>query len=189
VETSVKTMTRTILSAIVLAGLAVATPAFATGFDVNFVITIDSGPDAGTYTFSLPDSPTVNSTGSDDFTVANVEISKNGGAAVSETAFFTEDQNPPGYGDGGVAVFSGGPYIFNLVNPNQIGYSALFTGSLTDPSFVGGVYDVEDDGNTADKGTVTIYTPEPRTLVLFGMGLLCLAGAMRRKLPALRRGA
>ena len=38
VEIAMKTMTLTILSAIVLAGLAGATPAFATGFDANFVV-------------------------------------------------------------------------------------------------------------------------------------------------------
>jgi len=126
-----KTMTRTILVAIVLAGLAAATPAFATGFNANFVISI--GGD--TYTFTLPDSPTVYTTGGNDFTVQNVEVSLNGGAPQPETVYFAEDQQPPAFGQGGLATFSGA-YVFDLVNPSQIGYSALFTGSLTDPSFV-----------------------------------------------------
>jgi len=174
-----QTMMRTILSGLVLTALAAATPAFATGFDANFVVSVGGN----IYTFSLPDSPTVYSTGSDDFSVANVEVSKNGGAPASETVFFTEDQQPPAYGDGGVAT-SSGAIIFSVVNPSQVGYSALFTGTLSDPTFVPGVYQVEDQNHTQDKGTVTIFTPEPRTLVLLGMGLLFLAGAVRRKLPA-----
>jgi hypothetical protein len=170
-------MKRTIMFGVALAALVAATPAFATGFDANFVISIGGN----TYTFSLPDSPTVASTGSDDFSVSGVEISKNGGAPVSETVLFTEDQQPPAFGDGGVASFSGA-YQFDLVNPNQVGYPALFIGSLSDPTFVAGVYTVQEDDPDTVKGTVTIYTPEPGTLALFGMGLLCLAGVMRRKL-------
>jgi hypothetical protein len=171
-----KTMTRTILSGFFLTALAAATPAFATGFDANFVVSFGGN----TYTFSLPDSPMVASTASDDFTVSDVDISLNGGAPVSETVTFYEDQQPPAFGDGGLASFSG-EYQFFLVNPNQ-SYPALFTGSLSDPTFVAGVYNVQEDDPDTVKGTVTIYTPEPETLVLFGMGLLCLAGVMRRKL-------
>lgn len=169
-----KTMTLTILSAIVLAGLAGATPAFATGFDANFVVTIDSGPTAGTYTFSLPDSLTgAANVNTDDFDVSNVEVSLNGGAPQLETVFFTEyqqNQMPKGNGDGGVATFSGA-YQFNLIDAAPTD-TALFIGTLSDPTFVAGVYNVEEDYPTSVKGTVTIYTPEPGTLVLFGMGLL-----------------
>ncbi len=176
-----QTLKRTILSGFVLAALAAATPAFATGFNANFVVTINAGPDAGTYTFSLPDSLTgAANVGSDYFDVPGVEMSKNGGAPQLETVYFAEDQ-PLGNGDGGLATFSGA-YVFSVINPNQLTGLALFTGTLSDPTFVAGVYQVEDQSHTADKGTVTIYTPEPGTLVLFGMGLLFLAGLMRRKL-------
>ena len=85
-------------------------------------------------------------------------------------------------GDGGAASFSE-PYPFFVVNPLPTD-PALFIGSLSDPTFVGGVYNVqEDDPDTVD-GTVTIYTPEPGTLALFGIGLLFLAGSVRRKLTA-----
>ena len=87
---------------------------------------------------------------------------------------------PKGNGDGGVATFSGA-YQFNLIDAAPTD-TALFIGTLSDPTFVAGVYNVEEDYPTSVKGTVTIYTPEPGTLVLFGMGLLFLAGLMRRKL-------
>jgi len=65
--------------------------------------------------------------------------------------------------------------------------SVLFTGTLSDPTFKTGTFTLQSDADPddpADDATVTIYTPEPRTLVLLGMGLLFLAGAVRRKLPA-----
>lgn len=167
-------MIRSILSTLVLAALGAATPAFADSM-VNF----DIAYGGNVYSFSLPTSPTVFTVGTDYFTVAGVEISENGGAPVAETVYFT---NTVGYGDGGLAIFSG-PYTFSLVNPNQ-SYPPLFTGPLNDPTFVPGVYQVEDQNHTSVKGTITIFTPEPGTLVLFGTGLLCLAGVIRRKLPA-----
>jgi len=68
----------------------------------------------------------------------------------------------------------------------------LFTGSVTDPTFKTGTFTLmnqADPETAADDATLTILTPEPRTLALLGLGLLCLAGSMRRKLPEMGRVA
>ncbi len=65
--------------------------------------------------------------------------------------------------------------------------TVLFTGTLSNPTFKTGTFTLQSDGDPddpADDATVTIYTPEPGTLALFGIGLLFLAGAVRRKLTA-----
>jgi hypothetical protein len=170
-----KTMTRTILSAIVLAGLAGATPAFATTM-ANFTIDVPGGT---VYTFSLPDSLIgAANNGSDDFSVSGVAITITGNGTQSGNTFFA---NMVGFGVGGLAIYGLTPNTLDLDYEGPV----LFTGTLANPTFKTGTFTLESDaapGNPLDDATVTIYTPEPGTLVFFGIGLLFLAGLIRRKL-------
>jgi hypothetical protein len=168
-----KTMIRAVLATFLLTALAAATPAFATSLDY---FTVDFG--GSVYTWSLPSTPTIVSPPGDDyFEVANVLISTNGGTPVSTTVAFSDVDMTFG-GTGGFYLF--GPFNLQLENPPQ-----MFSGPLSDPTFTPGVYDVQNDSNTSQKGTVTISaTPEPGTLALFGTGILFLAGALRRRLHA-----
>jgi hypothetical protein len=175
VEIAMKTMTRTILSAIVVAGLAAATPAFATTM-ANFTIDVPGGT---VYTFSLPDSLTgASNNGSDDFSVSGVAITITGNGTQAGSTIFS---NLVGFGDGGIGIYGLTP---NTLDLDYLG-PVLFTGTLADPTFKTGTFTLISDADpddSADDATLTIYTPEPGTLVLFGMGLLFLAGLMRRKL-------
>jgi len=169
-------MKRTILFGIVLTALTAATPAFADTM-ANFTVTLPGGT---VYTFSLPDSPTaVNSPQPNYFEITGVAITITNYGTQTGTTFFSNMVMP---GQGGLAIYglTPGTLDFSYLGP------VLFTGSVTDPTFKTGTFtllDQEHPGVVADDATVTILTPEPSTLALLGLGLLCLAGAMRRKLP------
>lgn len=172
-----KTMTRTILSGLVLAALAAGTPAFATTM-ANFTITVPGGT---VYTFSLPETLTgATNNGSDDFSVSGVPITITGNGTQPGNPLFA---NMVGFGQGGLGIYGLTP---NTLDLDYLG-PVLFTGTLSDPSFKTGTFTLISDADpddSADDATLTIFTPEPGTLALFGMGLLFLAGAMRRKLSA-----
>jgi PEP-CTERM motif len=172
-----QTVTRTILSGLVLTALAVATPAFATTMD-NFTIDVPGGT---VYTFSLPSTPTVSGSGTDYFSVNGVAITITGNGTQSGNTFF---DNTVGFGVGGLAIYGLTPSTLDLDYEGPV----LFNNSVTNPTFLTGTFTLESDadpGVSADDATVTITaTPEPGTLALFGTGLLCLVGAIRRRLSA-----
>ena len=88
-----------------------------------------------------------------------------------------------GFGTGGLGIYGLTPNTLDLDYEGTV----LFTGTLSNPTFKTGTFTLQSDGDPddpADDATVTIYTPEPGTLALFGIGLLFLAGAVRRKLTA-----
>jgi len=174
VETAMQRITRAILSGFVLTALAAATPAFATTM-ANFTIHVPGGT---VYTFSLPSSFTTTAYNDHSFVVTGVAITITGHGTEAGNTFFA---NMVGFGVGGLAIYGLNPSSLNLDYEGPV----LFTGSLTDPTFKTGTFTLQDAGHpgiAADDATVTILTPEPGTLALFGIGLLCLAGVMRRKL-------
>ena len=169
-------MKRAILSAFVLTALTAATPALADTL-VSFTIDVPGGT---VYTFSLPSTFTATPYGNDSFVVSGVAITITGYGTQTGNTFF---DNTVGFGVGGLSIYGLTPYTLDLDYEGPV----LFTGSLTDPTFKTGTFTLENASfpeNPADDATVTILTPEPGTLALFGMGLLCLAEALRRKLLA-----
>ena len=84
-------LNRTLLSSLLLTGLSVATPAFASTID-SFTITDGYGTNNTTvYTFTLPASPTPTNFGSNYFTIDGVTVLTNGGnSMVDNIAFLTQ---------------------------------------------------------------------------------------------------
>lgn len=166
-------ITRSILAALALTVLAAATPAFATTMD-SFIVVVPNGT---VYTFSLPSSPTVSSSGIDYFAISGVAITITGNGTQSGNTFF---DNTISWGAGGLAIYGLNPESLDL---DYLG-PVLFTGTVTDPTFTTGQFTLQDDNHadiSADDATVTIFTPEPASLALLGTGLLGLAVILFRK--------
>ena len=153
-----------------LLGIAAAKPAHADTLNDYFQVT--DGATGNVYTFTLPASPTPTGVGSNDFWITDVPVSTNGNAYVNESVYFIQ------LATGGLGIQIPGGFFFDE-GPQ------LFTGTLSNPTFVPGTYTVNADNapqNPADNGTVAISpVPEPSTLALIGTGVLGIAGAVRRR--------
>jgi hypothetical protein len=171
-------LNRTLLSSLLLAGLSVATPAFASTID-SFTVTDGYGTNHTTvYTFTLPASPTPTNFGSNSFTINGVTVLTNGGnSMVDNIAFLTQST-------GGVLIEFATPQGAELFVEDP--GTAFFTGSTSAPTFTPGVYLGENVNNpSGDKIQVAISpVPEPESLALLGTGALGLVGVIRRKLAA-----
>jgi hypothetical protein len=175
-ENQMKKALRALLPALLVACLAVATPAFATSLD-NFSIT--DGETGAVYTFSLaanPNPPSIVT--ASYFEMTGVTMLVNG---VSETGnvFFEDSSNA-----GGAAIF--GTTI--TLDDVGVGNAQLFTGMNNDPTFDLGTFTLLNDSHptvAADDASVTISSaaaPEPSSFILLGTGVLGLAGVVRRRL-------
>ena len=93
-----------------------------------------------------------------------------GGPSVSETLdFFTSAEN--------------GGFAETYFGIDAQDGDVLFTGDVTDPTFIPGTYDFTTAGNSTGVLTIT-PTPEPASFALLGTGLLCAAGLTLRRVKS-----
>jgi hypothetical protein len=166
----VKAFRLNLLGALVAGSMLLLNGGAAKADTVNFTLT-EGG---NTETFTLPLSPTPNLVGSDFFTLENVPVLLDG---VSNTDTFDFLDAAEGGGLNDADIPDGGLGIFHIVTNQQ-----LFSGTLTDPTFVPGTY---TDG-FGDFITIT-ETPLPAALPLFAAGLSAMGFAgwrRKRKAPA-----
>jgi hypothetical protein len=161
---------RFFLGSLLLLGIAASKPAHADTIVDKFTVT--DGATGDVFSFTLPASPTPTGTGSNEFWLTNVPVSINGATPINESVFFLQ------LATGGLGIQTPGGFFFDE-GPQ------LFTGSLSNPTFLPGTYTVFDDSapqTAAHTGSVVITeVPEPSTLALIGTGVLGIAGTVRRK--------
>lgn len=161
-----KAAVQAILYSLLLACLAGTIPAFADTID-NFTVTYDST----ILTFSLPSSPKVDGTiNSNIFFIDNVPLLLNGSALTAMSVDFF------------LARSGGGLEVEPLYIPTLVA-AQLFTGSIDTPTFEIGTFPILP---FSPPGTITISeatssVPEPGSIALFGTGVLCLMGEIRRR--------
>lgn len=162
-----KASIQAILYSFLLACQAGTIPAFADTID-NFTVTYGSN----VLTFSLPSSPKVDGTiNSNIFFIDNVPLLLNGSALTAMSVDFF------------LARSGGGLEVEPLYIPSLVA-AQLFTGSIDAPTFEVGTFPILP---FSPPGTITISeaaspVPEPGGITLFGTGVLCLMGEIRRRL-------
>jgi hypothetical protein len=185
-------MRRSLLTLSLLSAVAIS-PLLA---HASEIITIDvtSGPNLGTWTLTVPSgvlAPPVVDTANGDFQLNNVAVTGPGGISTSDSVFFYDISASGGLWDPTHTAlnFESGTVTGN---PATFVPIAMFSGTVSAPSFVPGSGTITYDGGATGFGyTVadvttptppTGLTPEPSSLMLLGTGALAVAGSFRRRI-------
>lgn len=141
---------------------------------------------SNSYTFDLPETGTPSGIKnacpektSGDFCYNSVKIDDNGVKFFGTIEFFTAAKG------GGLEIFDSSHHSLLDLDGAQ-----LFTGSLSSPTLVGGLYDLTLEGEDCDDRKVAYHlnldppspVPEPSSLALLSSGILGAAGVVRRRL-------
>ena len=164
--------TKHLFAGAALATAFIASPASAAEFLFDFV---GDDPDVSAQ-FVLDSVPMVDSTDADSgsFTINGVSVTRDSGVSQSDISFFTLDE-------GGGFDFDTG----QLTGSSFFG-PQLFSGTLANPSFLTGSFDL-----TGNPGTLTISSfesavPEPGTWLLMLLGFGFVGAGMRRRKQAVK---
>jgi hypothetical protein len=182
-------MRRSLLTLSLLSALAIS-PLLAHASEI-ITLDITSGPNLGTWTLTVPSgvlAPPVVDTIGGDFELNNVAITGPGGVSSSDSVFFYDVS-----ADGG--LFDPTQTALNFEsgtvtgNPATFVPIAMFSGTISAPSFVPGSGTITYDSGTtgfsytiADVPVTTPPIPEPSSLTLLGTGALAVAGSFRRRI-------